>query len=72
VLNLLGLLFTLLVFAVAVAALALPPWLAYRRHSRDTALIGLVSIFLGWSVLGWIGALLWALYGPAETDEPHH
>ncbi|XQF66085.1 superinfection immunity protein [Telmatobacter bradus] len=61
----LGLLFTLLVFAVAVAALALPPWLAYRRRSRDTVLIGLVSIFLGWSVLGWIAALLWALYGPA-------
>lgn len=67
-LNLLGLFFTLVVFAVFVAALAVPPWLAYRRHSRDTVLIALVSIFLGWSLLGWIGALLWALYGPVEAD----
>lgn len=74
-LSFLWLLFAFFVCALAAAALLLPPWIAYRRHSRDTALIALVSLFLGWSILGWGAALAWALYGPAlpgtvDLDNP--
>jgi hypothetical protein len=65
----LWLLFALFALATALVATALPPWIAYRRHSRDTVLIALVSLFLGWSILGWIAALAWALYGPARASE---
>lgn len=67
--SFLWLFFAFFVFALAIAATALPPWLAYRRHCRDTALIALLSIFLGWSILGWIAALLWAIYGPANSSD---
>lgn len=63
-LSFLWLFFALFVLALAAAALLLPPWIAQRRHSRDTTLIALVSLFLGWSILGWLVALAWALYGP--------
>jgi len=32
-----------------------------RRHNRAKA-IGLLNLLAGWSVLGWIAALVWALY----------
>ncbi len=31
------------------------------RNKRDSLGITLLNIFLGWSVLGWIGALIWAV-----------
>jgi len=31
------------------------------RNKRDSMGITLLNIFLGWSVLGWIGALIWAI-----------
>jgi len=31
------------------------------RNKRDSLGITLLNIFLGWSVLGWIGALIWAI-----------
>lgn len=31
------------------------------RNKRDSMGITLLNIFLGWSVLGWIGALIWAV-----------
>lgn len=31
------------------------------RNKRDSLGITLLNLFLGWSVLGWIGALIWAV-----------
>lgn len=31
------------------------------RNKRDSMGITLLNLFLGWSVLGWIGALIWAV-----------
>lgn len=30
-----------------------------RKHSKATA-IGVLNLFLGWTGLGWIGALVWS------------
>lgn len=30
-----------------------------RRH-KNTLAIGLLNLFLGWTLLGWVGALIWA------------
>ena len=39
----------------------IPSIVAYKRqHHNRSAIIGL-NIMLGWSVLGWIAALVWAL-----------
>jgi hypothetical protein len=44
----------------------LPSILAFARSKRDTAAIVLLNIFLGWTVIGWVVALVWAV----KTDVP--
>jgi len=49
----LGLLFPLAMYF-------LPSIIALARNKRDTLAIFLLNLFLGWSVIGWIVALVWA------------
>jgi hypothetical protein len=44
----------------------LPSIIALARNKRDTLAIFLLNFFLGWSVIGWIVALVWA----AKHDAP--
>jgi hypothetical protein len=44
----------------------LPSIIALARNKRDTLAIFLLNLFLGWSVIGWIVALVWA----AKNDTP--
>ncbi len=39
----------------------LPSIIALARSKRDTFLIFLLNLFLGWSIIGWVIALVWAL-----------
>ena len=39
----------------------LPTLIAAIRSKRDVLTIFLVNFFLGWSVIGWIVCLVWAL-----------
>ena len=45
----------------------LPSILALARNKRDTLSIFLLNLFLGWSVIGWVIALVWAL----KVDVPY-
>ncbi|RKP44262.1 superinfection immunity protein [Pararobbsia silviterrae] len=47
--------------AVAVAIYFLPSILADRRRRPDTLIIALFNACLGWTVVGWVVALLWSL-----------
>lgn len=38
-----------------------------RRHPQRIAIIAL-NVLLGWSLLGWVGALVWALAAPSVRD----
>lgn len=44
----------------------LPSIIALARSKRDTLAIFMLNLFLGWSVIGWIVALVWAV----KTDVP--
>jgi hypothetical protein len=44
----------------------LPTILAFARNKRDTAAILLLNLFLGWTMIGWVVALVWAV----KTDIP--
>jgi hypothetical protein len=44
----------------------LPSIIALARSKRDLLAIFLLNLFLGWSVIGWIVALVWA----AKRDVP--
>jgi len=69
-----GLLFILLI------GLYFVPWLISlsRKHNNSGA-IAILNIFLGWTVIGWIVALIWSMtdnvrkqddeYAPDGTDE---
>jgi hypothetical protein len=39
----------------------LPSIVALARSKRDLLAIFLLNLFLGWSVIGWIVALVWAV-----------
>ncbi len=39
----------------------LPTIIAALRNSRNVVGIFLLNLFLGWTVIGWIVALIWAL-----------
>jgi hypothetical protein len=44
----------------------LPSIIALARNKRDTTAILLLNLFLGWTVIVWVVALVWA----AKTDVP--
>jgi hypothetical protein len=50
----------LVVVAIAVFMYFLPTLLAAKRNKANTLAIGLVNLFLGWTIAGWIGTLVWA------------
>jgi hypothetical protein len=54
------------IFGIGFAMYFLPSIVAIARNKRDTTAILLLNIFLGWSVIGWIVALVWAF----KTDVP--
>lgn len=37
-----------------------PVMIAVNRQHRNALAIGMLNLFLGWSGLGWIAALVWA------------
>lgn len=59
--------FILAFVAVFVVLWLLPGILASRKKHPDAWAIWLVTIFLGWSALGWVVALVWAVAFPAKV-----
>jgi hypothetical protein len=39
----------------------LPSIVAFARSKRDTTAIVLLNFFLGWTMIGWVVALVWAV-----------
>lgn len=53
---------------------AIPILIAIKRKCENLVLINLLSVLLSWTVIGWIVAMAWALWGKptaAAIDEPH-
>lgn len=49
-------------FAIIVLILYfLPAMIAFQNKKRNKAAITVLNVFLGWSVIGWIAALVWAV-----------
>lgn len=43
-----------------VIAYLAPLWVALARGHPDSAVIAAVSLLLGWTVVGWLAAMVWA------------
>jgi uncharacterized membrane protein (UPF0182 family) len=57
--------FILVAYAVFTS---IPVFIAIRRRCKDITLINLLSFYLSWTVIGWVGALLWAIFGETEDS----
>ena len=53
-------------FSLSFVMYFLPSIIALARSKRDLLAILFLNLFLGWSVIGWIVALVWA----AKSDVP--
>lgn len=58
-------------FALAAVAYFLPTAIAYMRSHHNLGAIWMLNIFLGWTFLGWIVAIIWSMTRviPDETAE---
>ena len=51
----------LIVALVCLGIYFLPTMIAYKRRHRNFLAILALNIFLGWTLFGWVGALVWSL-----------
>jgi hypothetical protein len=47
--------------ALLILFYLLPTFLAFDQHHRRRMLISVLNVLLGWTIIGWIGLLLWSL-----------
>jgi hypothetical protein len=52
-------------FFFLIALYFLPSLIAGGRHLYERVPITLLNLFLGWTFIGWIIALIWAIAAPA-------
>jgi len=58
---------------VLVTLYFLPTMIAVDRRHRSALAIGVANLLLGWTILGWIFALIWSCTGnvrPSELGAP--
>ena len=55
---------------VAIAVFFIPTWVAVIRRHRAMFAIFLLNFILGVTVIGWIGALIWAFTNPNPQPKP--
>ncbi len=64
-----------IMIVISIALYVLPTLLAWKRGSRRFRIIAMVNIALGWTLIGWIAALVmtfsWEPPPIGETDVPH-
>lgn len=62
-----GLVLVALFMAAMVAGYFVPTIIAGRRKHHNLGAIIAVNLLLGWSLIGWIVALVWSLTDPSQT-----
>jgi len=56
-----GIILLLIIALPSLAIYFVPTIVAKVRHHKDFVSILVLNIFLGWSLIGWVVALVWAL-----------
>jgi endogenous inhibitor of DNA gyrase (YacG/DUF329 family) len=57
------------IFALlAIFIYMIPSILAEECHHRNLAAIVVLNLLLGWTFLGWVGALIWAIIRPRQPE----
>jgi hypothetical protein len=50
--------------AFLLALYFLPTLIASGRHLHERGAIAMLNVFLGWTFIGWVIALIWAITAP--------
>lgn len=58
----------LALFVFGLAVYFLPGLIAYNRKHKNEGAIVVLNLLLGWTLLGWIIALVWSFTGTQRTD----
>ncbi|MFT0517260.1 superinfection immunity protein [Pseudomonas faucium] len=66
-LNAIGVTIAMSAFVFVPALYMLPTYEAWLRKKSNLQSIAALNFFLGWSVLGWVAALVWAFKKPEEA-----
>ena len=59
-----------LIILIALSSYFLPTIIARTRSARRPATIFAVNLLLGWTVVGWVTALIWAMSQHPQPGEP--
>ena len=56
--------------ALVLLLVYITPWsIARRRNHKNAQVIGILNLLLGWTVIGWIIALVWAYTQTPFSDD---
>jgi hypothetical protein len=57
----LGVIFVLIGLFVAIGLYFIPAIIAYRRNHHQRNAISVLNLVAGWTFVGWVAALVWAM-----------
>ncbi len=57
-----------LLILILLALYILPTVIAALRNVKAVAGIVVLNLLLGWTLIGWVGALVWAVSGPRHEE----
>ncbi len=60
----------LIIFAVIIAIGFVPSIIAFARNHTQKWFVMILNIVSGWTVIGWVAALVWAIVGKSASTEP--
>jgi hypothetical protein len=61
-----------ILLVVLILAYFIPALVASRRHHHNAGAIFVLNLFLGWSVVGWVAALVWACTAVRDARGHRH
>lgn len=57
-----------ILLAISVGTYFLPTFIVAWRNHQNSVAIAVLNLLLGWTLLGWVAALVWSLTGiPADS-----
>lgn len=59
-----------LVVTILLILYFIPTAVAFERHHHNKTAIIALNVFLGWTFLGWVAALVWSLTDSHEVTAP--
>jgi len=67
-----AILYIVLMLVILLPLYFLPAIVAASRNNHNTAAIFVLNLFLGWTFLGWVIALIWAMMASSMVTTSIH